>query len=103
MAKARHRGVQLAFVIHDSPVRPQAANQVFPSDDFPGPLDQGREHLEGLIRQAHSQPVFANLASPQVDFERAEASLPPLESLDGHRTVPSAAVYHSHYGFGAAV
>ena len=73
LAQPADRRVQAVLEVDEDLVAPQPPTQRVPRDDFAGPLEQRREHLERLFAQVDANAALAQLPQRQIDFEAFEA------------------------------
>ena len=74
--KSLNRGVQAVLEVYIRVGRPEPFLEFLACDDFPGMLDEHRQHIDRLAIQLDSQPVLAQLACFEVEFESRETDNP---------------------------
>jgi hypothetical protein len=66
---------------------PQVFLQFFPSNHFPGVLQQHREHLKWLFLKPHLHAVLAQFARPEIHLEDTKTETPVGMFCLWHRKV----------------
>ncbi len=87
-AQLRHRFIQAAIEIDKRLRGPELFADLFARDYLARMFQEERKYLEGLLLQLDSNASFAQLRSPQVHFENAEAARlrATFDALHTHHT-----------------
>jgi hypothetical protein len=75
--KSFNRSIQAVFEVHIRVGRPEPFLQFLTCDYFTGMLDEQLQHIDRLAIQLDPQPVLAQLACSEIEFESRKAGNPP--------------------------
>jgi len=64
--------IQSPVEVDHGSVRPDAANQLFPADNFTGTLEKAGQNLKGLFLKPDAETVLAEFSLGEVDLECSE-------------------------------
>lgn len=74
VAKLLDGFVQSVIEIDENIGGPETSPQFVTRDDLTGPLQQNRENLDWLLRQANLRAVLRELAGSRIQLEKSEAN-----------------------------